>query len=158
MTAKVRYTETMPNWVLEGLLATSPRPGFRPGPEYHVPADEVHQWVTATREFGVASIICLIADDQLPLYRHSVPQGLVNLYREVGFEVAHVPTFDQQTHPFTPQQYEEAWHAFLRLPKPVLVHCSAGLDRTGRIVNYILDRLQEHPHVLNGHAQHIAAD
>ena len=26
----------MPNWVLEGLIATSPRPGFSPGPELTV--------------------------------------------------------------------------------------------------------------------------
>jgi protein tyrosine phosphatase (PTP) superfamily phosphohydrolase (DUF442 family) len=150
----------MPNWVVEGLLATSPRPGFRPGPEFQVPQEVVHEWVTVTRDFGIASIICLISDDQLPLYRSSAPQGLITLYREVGFQVAHVPTFDQQTHPFTPQQYEQAWRAFLDLPKPVLVHCSAGMDRTGRIVNHILDQLRQHePHLLSlARVPGIAAD
>jgi protein-tyrosine phosphatase len=133
----------MPNWVIEGVLATSPRPGYRPGPEHSVPADVVEAWIDETRHFGVASIICLIDRDQLWLYSRSLPEGLVGRYRASGFEVAHIPTVDQQTVPFTRAQYEEAWAAFEALPKPVLVHCSAGMDRTGRVVAHILERLEE---------------
>jgi hypothetical protein len=131
----------MPNWVLEGLLATSPRPGYRPGAETAVPEGVVEEWLLEAEEFGVASIICLIGDDQLWLYRKSVPEGLVTRYRQAGFAVAHIPTLDQQTHPFTADQYDLAWAHFQRLPKPVLVHCSAGMDRTGRIVRHIIERL-----------------
>ena len=131
----------MPNWVVEGIIATSPRPGFTPGPEHTVVDGIVEAWVDEAREFGIASIICLIGADQLWLYRRSVPEGLIERYRSVGFEVCHIPTVDQQTHPFTEEQYEHAWESFQRLPKPVLVHCSAGMDRTGRVVRYILDRL-----------------
>jgi hypothetical protein len=133
----------MPNWVIDGLLATSPRPGYRPGPEHAVPFHVVEAWVRDARDFGIASIICLISDDQLPLYRRSVPGGLLAYYRERGFTVAHVPTYDGLTVPFSEEQYEQAWEAFLGLPKPVLVHCSAGMDRTGRIVGHIVERLQE---------------
>ncbi|MEX0782284.1 MAG: tyrosine-protein phosphatase [Dehalococcoidia bacterium] len=133
----------MPNWVVEGLIATSPRPGFRPGPEMAVPEGVVEEWLLELEEFGVASIICLIGDDQLWLYRKSVPEGLIVRYRQAGFTVAHIPTLDQQTHPFTPDEYDLAWEHFQRLPKPVLVHCSAGMDRTGRIVRHILERLGE---------------
>ena len=133
----------MPNWALEGVIATSPRPGFRSGPEHSVPHHAVEHWIEATQTFGIRSIICLIANDQLWLYRRSVPQGLLTRYREAGFEVAHIPTLDQQTVPFTPEQYNEAWEAFQRLPKPVLVHCSAGMDRTGRIVRHILDQMSQ---------------
>ncbi|MGI8424989.1 MAG: tyrosine-protein phosphatase [Chloroflexota bacterium] len=131
----------MPYWVREGLLAISPRPGYRPGPEFSVPLAEVEQWVRETRDFGVNSIICLISDDQLPLYRRALPGGLLAYYAGSGFSVAHVPTFDGLTNPYTPAQYEDAWRAFVGLPKPVLVHCSAGFDRTGRIVDHILHRL-----------------
>ncbi|MFN0094896.1 MAG: tyrosine-protein phosphatase [Dehalococcoidia bacterium] len=129
----------MPNWVINGVLATSPRPGFTPGPEYRVPDDVTDRWISEARDFGIASIMCLLADDQLWLYRGN----LLKWYQRAGFEVAHIATLDQQTHPFTQEQYDVAWQAFLDLPKPVLVHCSAGMDRTGRIVQHILARLQE---------------
>ena len=131
----------MPNWVVEGLLATSPRPGYRPGPEMSVHVDDVQRWVEETKAFGIASIICLIGKDQLPLYDRALPRGLIRHYQDAGFEVAHVPTFDGLTTPYTPEQYEQAWQEFQRLPKPVLVHCSAGMDRTFRIVNHILAQL-----------------
>ncbi|MCC6416990.1 MAG: tyrosine-protein phosphatase [Gemmataceae bacterium] len=133
----------MPNWVIERVLATSPRPGYQPGPEHRVEARVVEEWCVAAREFGVSSILCLIGNDQLWLYRRALPHGLLAAYREAGFVVHHLPTLDQLTHPFTTEQYEEAWAAFLRLPKPVLVHCSAGMDRTGRIVGHIVARLGE---------------
>lgn len=132
----------MPNWVIDGLLATSPRPGYRPGPEHSVPEHVVDEWVAETRAFGVNSIICLIAADQLWLYHRSLPEGLLQRYRSSGFVVEHIPTLDQQTNPFSAEQYEQAWRAFVDLPKPVLVHCSAGMDRTGRIVNHILGELE----------------
>jgi protein tyrosine phosphatase (PTP) superfamily phosphohydrolase (DUF442 family) len=132
----------MPNWVVKDLIATSPRPGYTPGPERTVPEGVVEEWLIEALEFGIASVICLIGGDQLWLYRKSVPEGLIHRYRSAGLEVFHIPTADQQTHPFTDQQYEQAWLAFQDLPKPVLVHCSAGMDRTGRIVGHILAQLE----------------
>ncbi|MEX2081110.1 MAG: hypothetical protein WEC33_05800 [Dehalococcoidia bacterium] len=132
----------MANWVIEGILATSPRPGYRPGFETTVPKDTVDQWVVEKREFGIRSIICLLDRDQLPLYERHLPAGLIAHYVASGFDVGHVPTFDGQTNPFTPDQYEEIWQTYLSLPKPVLVHCSAGHDRTYRAIDYILERIQ----------------
>jgi len=135
----------MPNWVIEGVLATSPRPGYTPGPEKQVSVEVVDEWLDTTRAFGINSVICLIGGDQLWLYRKSLPEGLLGRYRASGLNVFHIPTEDQQTHPFTDEQYEAAWEAFQSLPKPVLVHCSAGMDRTGRIVGLIVERLSEVP-------------
>ena len=131
----------MPNWVIEGVLATSPRPGFSPGPELTVIDGVVERWLDEAQAFGIRSIICLIAGDQLWLYRKAVPEGLIARYESSGFAVTHIPTEDQQTVPFTGEQYERAWHGFRTMPKPVLVHCSAGMDRTGRVVRHILDHL-----------------
>ena len=132
----------MVHWVKEGLLATSFRPGYRPGAEYTVPREAVEAWVEEKRAAGIASIICLLGRDQLPLYDRALPQGLLRFYAESGFDVANIPAPDGMAEPFTPAQYEAAWEAFAALPKPVLVHCSAGHDRTGRVVSYLLSRLQ----------------
>jgi protein-tyrosine phosphatase len=130
-------------WVREGVLARSPRPGFAPGPETAVSRTAVETWIAEARARGIASIICLLDRDQLPLYERALPGGLLRRYAEAGFAVAHIPTPDGRAHPFTPEQLEHAWQAFLRLPKPVLVHCSAGVDRTGRVVAHILQRLEQ---------------
>jgi hypothetical protein len=93
------------------------------------------------RAAGIASIICLLAGDQLPLYDRALPEGLVQHYADCGFAVAHIPTADGQQEPFTAEQLDIAWSAYHRLPKPVLIHCSAGFDRTGRVVEHILRQL-----------------
>ncbi len=110
--------------------------------ESTVPRDVVEQWVVEKRDFGIRSILCLLDRDQLPLYERHLPDGLIAHYIESGFEVGHVPTFDGQTNPFTRDQYDEIWETYLRLPKPILIHCSAGYDRTYRAVDHILDRIQ----------------
>ncbi|MGH2583412.1 MAG: tyrosine-protein phosphatase [Dehalococcoidia bacterium] len=133
----------MPKWIREGELAISTRPGYRPGAEFSVPREAVDAWVAAMQDAGIASVICLLAGDQLPLYDRALPGGLLDHYRAAGFAVAHIPTADGQGEPFTPAQLDQAWRAYQCLPKPVLVHCSAGHDRTGRVVEYVLRRLAQ---------------
>ncbi len=130
----------MVSWIIEGDLAVSPRPGYTPGEERAVPLAAVESWIADVREAGVRSVICLLGDDQLPLYAGALPEGLLGRYRAAGFEVAHLSVRDGLTEPFTEAQLDAAWESFRRLPKPVLVHCSAGHDRTGRVVRHILGR------------------
>lgn len=132
----------MAHWVIKGILAIATRPGYRPGDERAVERDEVDQWTARVRSLGVRSILCLLGEDQLPLYAKALPQGLLAYYEEAGFTTAHIPARDGMQEPFPPEAYERAWQLFLELPKPVLVHCSAGHDRTGRVVRHILDRLE----------------
>lgn len=131
----------MPKWILPAQLAISPRPGYRPGAEFGVLREAVELWTEEMKEAGISSIICLLAGDQLPLYDRALPDGLIRFYEQAGFQVAHIPTADGQREPFTAEQLQTAWDAYSRLPKPVLVHCSAGFDRTGRVVDHLLDRL-----------------
>src|SRR5690242_11945458 len=112
--------------VKQGLLATSQRPGYQPSAEFSVPRAIVEEWVEETRHAGIASIICLLAPDQLPLYKRALPQGLIRFYEESGFSVANIASPDGLLEPYTPKQLELAWQAYQELPKPVLVHCSAG--------------------------------
>ena len=127
-------------WVIADVLARGRRPGYFQGRS--VAKANVEAWISDARTLGVKSIICLLAEDQLPYY-DALETDLISYYRAAGFEVAHVPARDRQTPPLTPDHLTAIWKAYLELPKPVLIHCSAGLDRTGSAVECIQRRLKD---------------
>ena len=124
-----------PEWVRKDVLAKSPRPGY---PERGgIGIQEVDDWIDAAKSMGIRSIICFLSDDQLPFYS-GLPSGLIQYYRDAGFDVAHIPEDDYKTPPLSEEGVREAVTSFERLQKPVLVHCSAGLARTGMAIDAII--------------------
>lgn len=139
-------------WEIQRKLARTSRPGY--STRTTIPVERVDRWIAGARKAGIKSIIVLLGPDQMHMYK-DVPGGLVNYYRKNGFKVAHVPTVDKHrifikaktkvpkgTEWLSQAELDEIYAAYRRLPKPVLVHCSAGIDRSGAAVRYIKDREQ----------------
>lgn len=66
------------------------------------------------------------------------PEGLHGYYQSQGFEFAHFPLTDYQ--PPSQCDKDRILETFDRMTKPVLLHCSAGIDRTSPIAAYIVEK------------------
>jgi hypothetical protein len=142
-------------WVLPGVLASSQRPlrdhpiyapcvpGHKPAPLPPEARPLVIRWVQRIIDSGIRSVICLLEPAQLD--RHYVRGGLalpggglLEYYRLRGLQVRHVGLTDYQRP--TEREMTAALAAFDELPRAVLVHCSAGIDRTTPVAGFIKDR------------------
>ena len=143
------------HWVIDGELACAHRP-LRHHPEFGsrgkpLPAKAtglVYQWADRVKDSGNKSIICLMHPKEL---RHYDDLGLgspdlIEFYRDQGFEVEHIP-WDDPAHRLSLDEVtfqdelqrvrDEALNSFESLPKPVLIHCSAGIDRSAPVAAFI---------------------
>ncbi len=122
------------------LLACA-HPGYDFGCNEPVSPETLQTWMEEAKAQGARSILCLLAVDHLRLYEGAFPGGLLEAYRKAGFEVSHIPIGDHRKPPLTERQLRRVLRHFKHLPKPVLVHCSAELDRTGAAVAFIKEQV-----------------
>lgn len=127
-------------WEVSGQLASCSRPGFELREDQDVPQEELATWVASAKHEGIRSIICLLDADEMSLYK-SEDGGLLGFYGREGFSKKHIPC--QVSQILSQDKLQQLWRAFVELPKPVLVHCNAGVERTGMAVDWIKLMVEE---------------
>ena len=132
-------------WVKAGVLARGSRPGWWDERDL---ALVVREWTARVRAMGVRSIVCFLSTEELIRFYGTQGVNLFAAYREVGFQLAHIPVTDHEEPPLEATDLFQLRAALASLPPPWLVHCSAGIDRTGCAVKHLVSR----PELLAVHA------
>ena len=131
----------MITWAITNQLACSPRPGAASLPAQ---AAEVNAWLKKVKGMGIRSIICLLSTQELYECYLFAGMDLLKLYNEAGMEVAHYPITDSLTRRQESEILPEIGKFYDRAPKACLVHCNAGINRTGTVIKH-LRRHHAHP-------------
>jgi len=148
-------------WVIPGALGCAHRP-LRHHPEYggsrrDLPSEAtraVVRWVDRIIGAGFRSVICLMHPKEVAHYS-ALDLGATDLiayYRMRGLQVCHKP-WDDPAHRSLRQRASykselrrvrtESLECFDQLPKPVLLHCSAGIDRSSPVAAFIWNQLSK---------------
>lgn len=152
-------------WVIPGVLGCVHRP-LRHHPVFgrdnkgrYLPSEasgHVLEWIERLKRLGIRAIISLMHPNELKHYAQLDlgATDLIEAYRRAGFEVRHIPWDDPAHRPgLTHATYEEelkrvrrdALEQFDKLPKPVVLHCSAGIDRSSPVAAFIVCARATHP-------------
>ena len=145
---------TLHVWVLDQQLACAHRP-LRHHPRFGGSArnlspaatDQVIQWAQTMLASGFVSIICLMHKTELAYYDELAlgSDNLLEFYRASGFSVSHIEWEDPAHSKTQPaliarkrnEVRARALDVYDVLPKPTLIHCSAGIQRSAPVAAYI---------------------
>jgi hypothetical protein len=141
-------------WIIPKALACAQRP-LRHHPLYglsgvlipQIATPLVQDWVEQIRMEGIVSVISFMHERDLGCYRQIDLGGLdfIEFLKQQGFTVCSLP-WEDPAHNSTPhvikrkkleQIRQEALDAYDRLPKPILLQCSAGIDRSAPVAAYL---------------------
>lgn len=142
-------------WPLPGVLACSQRPlrdhpvyarclrGQTPPPLPPEARPLVEAWVRKVIDEGIRSVICLLQPAQLDKYYVrgglGLPGGgLIEYYELQGLVLRRRGMTDYQRP--ADDEMREVLQYFDQLPVPVLLHCSAGIDRTTPVAAFLVEQ------------------
>lgn len=107
----------------------------------------VIEWSKRVLDSGIRSIISLMHDRDIRCYLslNLNAKNLLEFYKQQGFQVSHLPWEDPHHKKSSPEEKRktllrirhEALGAYDDLPKPVLIQCSAGIDRSSPVAAFI---------------------
>ena len=142
-------------WVLEGQLACAQRP-LRDHPKFGGRAPlapeaktEVEEWVARIVALGFRGLICLSHSKELCYYDALKlhPNGLLGFCEAAGLQVRHLPWLDPAHAPNAEERKRrlaqvhhiklQAKLAFDAMAKPLVLFCSAGIDRSPPVAAFI---------------------
>jgi protein tyrosine phosphatase (PTP) superfamily phosphohydrolase (DUF442 family) len=131
----MKQKSAMIEWVVHNSVARSAAPGY---PDIRVEIQSLIDWIREVKQMGVKSILCLLEDKELKAYRF-IPYGILAYYERCGLRVGHVPVGINHLVCHYIEEEQTIRNVFLDLPKPVLIHCSDGLLRTGAVIGMLFD-------------------
>ena len=127
-------------WVIEGFLARSNRPCYW---DEKPTVASLTEWLDAVANMQIRGILCFLSQDELAEHYGSCGIDLLATYRDRKFVVGHMPVSDYRQPPLRRSDLAKIRAVFGKLPKPCLIHCSAGIDRTGAAVEFIQSQLKQ---------------
>lgn len=121
-------------WLPQIQVARASRPGQHQSQRKIQAALDL--WIRSVVASGFKSIVCLLSGQELALYSH-LDGGLLGQYERNGIESVSIPIPIDRSPVLTGGDRAEILDAFLKLPKPIVIHCSAGIVRSGAAVRFL---------------------
>jgi hypothetical protein len=117
----------MEKYIISNKLILASRPGY---PMDEVSSGNIKLQIDRWKKIGIKSIIVLLTSAEMKKNYPQLKTTLSGLYNLHGFKSEWIPIFDTRNATIPFERSVKVLAAYQRLPKPCLIHCSAGQHRS----------------------------